>query len=675
MKKIFLLSAAAVFAVMSAFSQVCQQNNGLFLGTAVAPCSDTPPVGVDFFEFEVWRGDQYTWTNLKAGGNYRFDICQGTGGNAWDAVFTVVDPLGDVIANGINANGCALSFTATVDGAYDVFVTEAGVCPPAVLTEAGVDNGIPRLGFFGGASCDPPVTTCEAGTNDGLTESIICPEETSIVSFSGTIVPNSPTLGDAGIEFVPVDPLTSSTGTIYLGGFETGDEDFEFDSGLNGVLAANDIPAFVGEYDVKLVVLSNDTVSPFLNSNRCDSTASVTIEFLPAGAPGCAPPPVCEAGNIASAANQSVCPGDDVVLELTGEDFQDAANIVLVWLFIDTVSGDVFALPLDPESPATYNFTGDLNAELALAELDVLPPGDYLTFAGVFDTTLPDGGGYCDFTDNDFILTILDENDPECGGVPECTNPYPQVPFESLSTAVNPNNGNIVFQWDPIAGQLGCQVNVIVGALAASSPSFVFTIGGANASSFQAPGGQLNIGTTYNFRVRCGCQKNPLVIGQYTQFSSIFYLGAGGALAEQSEALNRTEYLSSVAKDRLLVKNRFSSTGDLSAVPTYIGIVEDTEPAMYDVQRNVEVQSHSGSFEVFPNPSSGAVNLNYDALNEGLVNVRLFDIVGKSVADFTMAVNKGKNFLNFDISSFEKGIYIIEVREGLTSSSAKVVLK
>jgi hypothetical protein len=81
------------------------------------------------------------------------------------------------------------------------------------------------------------------------------------------------------------------------------------------------------------------------------------------------------------------------------------------------------------------------------------------------------------------------------------------------------------------------------------------------------------------------------------------------------------------------------------------------------------------SFDVFPNPTAGSVNLNYAAAAEGLVNVRVFDLVGKAVADYSFAVNEGSNFLSLDLSSFEKGLYVIEVLENGTSSTSKVVLK
>ncbi|MCH2216033.1 MAG: T9SS type A sorting domain-containing protein, partial [Flavobacteriales bacterium] len=78
---------------------------------------------------------------------------------------------------------------------------------------------------------------------------------------------------------------------------------------------------------------------------------------------------------------------------------------------------------------------------------------------------------------------------------------------------------------------------------------------------------------------------------------------------------------------------------------------------------------------VFPNPTEGAVNINYTAAKDGLVNVRVFDVVGKAVADFNYAVNAGDNFLNMDLSSFENGVYVIEVLEGKNSTTSRVMLK
>ncbi|MEM9052731.1 MAG: hypothetical protein AAGC47_11815, partial [Bacteroidota bacterium] len=624
MKKIFFLAVATLFATSLAYSQACTDNNGLPLGSVAAPCDNPGPVSTNFFAFEVWRGDQYTWTNLKANGNYVFDICQGTGGTAWTASFTIVDPGGNVIATGTDIGSiCQISFTAPVDGDYDMYIIEAGVCPPAILTAAGVDNGVPRLTYNGGASCDPPVTTCESGTNDGVTDSEVCPDETTTASFSGITIPNSPTLGAIAVEFTPVDPAnpTGVTVAITLGSSAPGGlASYEFGNDPEGILAANLLPAFEGDFNVKLVSTSDASVSVFDEANRCDSTDAVVVTFLAAGTGGCTGL-ACQVGSVANG-DQTVCPGEDVTLALTGENITDDPALTVFWIFIDTAAtaDTVFFVPFAPTGPSTYNFTGDLNGALAAAELPTLPPAGYLGFAGVFDSTAPDGAGglgaFCGFSDpaTDFFLTILDGSDPSCE--PACESPYPAVDNASLSVAQNPVNGAITFSWTPIPGQIGCQVNAVIGSLGNPVTQTSIIVGGQNASSFTAPGSALvpfNF-NTINFRVRCGCSQTPLIAGPYSDFISIFNnLPLKSNISASSRTLTETNPYS--------IKFRKGSE-QLLDLPRYVGVVDIDAPTPGPVSRDfaANVRTDRNVFDVYPNPSNGAINATYNSDAEGIIN-------------------------------------------------------
>ncbi len=675
MKKIFLFCAAVAFSASSAFSQACEDfNDGPYINfnnLGGAPCSETPPATVEITTFEIWKSEAYLLSGVQAGASYTFSACNGVGGTAWDIDFTIVAPSGAVDAFGLNPGSiCELDWTASEDGEYTLIVNEAGNC--GATTNLQIDNGNPAVTYNGGGECAPPVTACEAGTLDVASiPSEICPEIAFNYSSTGVTIPNTPVVHEFVISFdaVPGSGSGGPFGTnpdpsfiLTLGSPTAGAVNADVLVSIDNILTtAGGAPAMVGEW-----VLTGRVQDGF--GNACDSVPPVTVDFLPAGTPGCDPPANCEAGSAASV-DQTVCPGDDVVLELTGEDFESAADIQLVWVFIDTVTAEVFVFPLPSTSPATYNFTGDLNAELALAGLPTLAPGVYLSFAGVFD----DLTGYCDFTEeaSDFFLTILDENDPECSGPPPCELPYPAVDNASLSVVENPN-GSVTFSWDPIEGQIGCQVNARVGDVQNPTVQTSIIVGGVNASSFTAsPFALQNYQfTTLNFRVRCGCQQNPSVIaGPYSGFESIFYFGPSGITTQQSEVQK------SVARTASLSPKGESDLSLSEALPAYVGKVSTFKPAMKDIDLPAVKAADRTSFDLYPNPSNGAVNLNYTAAAEGMVNVRVFDLVGKAVSDKSVSVNKGANFMNLDLSSLEKGVYIVEIMDNGVSSTAKVVLK
>ncbi len=81
-----------------------------------------------------------------------------------------------------------------------------------------------------------------------------------------------------------------------------------------------------------------------------------------------------------------------------------------------------------------------------------------------------------------------------------------------------------------------------------------------------------------------------------------------------------------------------------------------------------------GSFDVFPNPSTGSVNAVYNAKADGNVQVRVFDVIGKLVVSQNMAVNTGTNFMNINLSDLEAGMYVMSISEGTKVSTQRVVI-
>jgi len=133
---------------------------------------------------------------------------------------------------------------------------------------------------------------------------------------------------------------------------------------------------------------------------------------------------------------------------------------------------------------------------------------------------LPDGfGGYNRAFAMPGESVILD---PVCFGScgvcedpNECSNPFPGVDPASTQTVFNPNS--VGFSWEPVTGQIGCQVQ----ARLAGAPSLLGSkiVSGANAQSLNAPFNLFISGNDYEWRVRCGCSQNPLVVGPFTPWN------------------------------------------------------------------------------------------------------------------------------------------------------------
>lgn len=99
-------------------------------------------------------------------------------------------------------------------------------------------------------------------------------------------------------------------------------------------------------------------------------------------------------------------------------------------------------------------------------------------------------------------------------------------------------------------------------------------------------------------------------------------------------------------------------------------IVKDTSGTSYNqINKNI-------NYKVFPNPANQNVNVVINFENYSNLELSIYDLVGKKVYDLN---NKneyfyGEQIFNLDMSKFEKGLYIVEIKTNIGKSSVKLLL-
>jgi hypothetical protein len=234
------------------------------------------------------------------------------------------------------------------------------------------------------------------------------------------------------------------------------------------------------------------------------------------------------------------------------------------------------------------------------------------------------------------------------GGPAPCANPYPQVDFSSLSATTLPN-GKLRFEWEPIEGQIGCQINIVVG----TGPQQASIIRpGPNASFFDAPVNQLVPFTTYNFRVRCGCSQFPLIAGAYTPYAQAFYIPPS-ITEEQGTGYAETPH-SLIDEDA-----QWSNTNLNNAV----------------IGQLFNMEADQAWVRVAPNPAQDNVNLSYNSKTEGQGLIQVFDAQGKLALERVMTFNEGLNNVNLNLNELQNGIYLVEVIKGESRESVRLLMQ
>jgi hypothetical protein len=91
---------------------------------------------------------------------------------------------------------------------------------------------------------------------------------------------------------------------------------------------------------------------------------------------------------------------------------------------------------------------------------------------------------------------------------------------------------------------------------------------------------------------------------------------------------------------------------------------------------NSEVVPKKFSLEQnFPNPFNPTTNISYSVSEFGLVNIKVYDILGKEVATLVNEEKPaGRYVIEFDASDLSSGMYIYTLRANGYSNSKKMLL-
>ncbi len=87
------------------------------------------------------------------------------------------------------------------------------------------------------------------------------------------------------------------------------------------------------------------------------------------------------------------------------------------------------------------------------------------------------------------------------------------------------------------------------------------------------------------------------------------------------------------------------------------------------------VEQISNAINVYPNPTTGNVNIEFSAITKGNASVTIQDLAGRTVASQNISVVEGMNKTQLDLSKVSKGIYMMNVNSDEGTSNVKIVVE
>lgn len=137
-------------------------------------------------------------------------------------------------------------------------------------------------------------------------------------------------------------------------------------------------------------------------------------------------------------------------------------------------------------------------------------------------------------------------------------------------------------------------------------------------------------------------------------------------------------------KKVIVINNEESSSGDKKEEKRYTKVVminlDITDASEEDVKRlknqlgAVDNKVEMDNMKLYPNPSDGKFNLNFNLKNKGDAEITVYDMQGKQVYNEKLPNFSGEYNKPIDISSNAKGIYFVKIQQGKHTQVKKISL-
>jgi hypothetical protein len=78
--------------------------------------------------------------------------------------------------------------------------------------------------------------------------------------------------------------------------------------------------------------------------------------------------------------------------------------------------------------------------------------------------------------------------------------------------------------------------------------------------------------------------------------------------------------------------------------------------------------ANDGIIKVYPNPTTGQINIVYQAANSQKLNLDVFNVIGQSMFNKIYELNAGLHTLVLDAAEYAKGVYILNLQNNTAGS-------
>jgi len=92
------------------------------------------------------------------------------------------------------------------------------------------------------------------------------------------------------------------------------------------------------------------------------------------------------------------------------------------------------------------------------------------------------------------------------------------------------------------------------------------------------------------------------------------------------------------------------------------------------IPSSIEETSFNGNLSIYPNPTKGIFTIEFNDVQKDIYSIKVSNVLGQKVFESTNSVNEVYKE-NIDLTSFDKGVYLIEIRNSTATVTEKIIVE
>ena len=87
----------------------------------------------------------------------------------------------------------------------------------------------------------------------------------------------------------------------------------------------------------------------------------------------------------------------------------------------------------------------------------------------------------------------------------------------------------------------------------------------------------------------------------------------------------------------------------------------------------IDEHANVSGFSLFPNPTTGNVNVSFNTSNSNATTIVVLDVLGKEIYNQTIEVTSNVNHKTIDLKAFSNGLYFVKIINGNDQVIQKII--